>query len=188
MADRMTEYNGTKNLLAAAMKKLMKKKSFEKISISDICEECGMNRKSFYYHFKDKYDLVNWIFYVDFLENVSVTSFENEWDLLVAICNLFYNERDFYKSALKIEGQNSFRDFLYEMLTPFVAYFVRDLFNTQNQEFFVTFFCDAFLVAILRWFSMKNEPEPEEFVRQLQEVLWTAADRVVENRKNSMEK
>ena len=29
-----------------------------------------MNRKSFYYHFRDKYDLVNWIFYVDFIERM----------------------------------------------------------------------------------------------------------------------
>ena len=42
--------------------------SFEKISVSDICERCGMNRKSFYYHFKDKYDLVNWIFDTEFVE------------------------------------------------------------------------------------------------------------------------
>ena len=58
----MADSNSTKSALADAMKKLMVCKSFAKISISDLCEECGLNRKSFYYHFKDKYDLVNWIF------------------------------------------------------------------------------------------------------------------------------
>ena len=48
------------------MKKLMKEKPFAKISVIDICEGCGMNRKSFYYHFKDKYDLVNWNFLYGF--------------------------------------------------------------------------------------------------------------------------
>ena len=58
----MADSNITKNALAVSMKKLMEKKPFSKISVGDICEDCGMNRKSFYYHFKDKYDLVNWIF------------------------------------------------------------------------------------------------------------------------------
>ena len=76
----MADSNSTKSALADAMKKLMVRKSFAKISISDLCEECGLNRKSFYYHFKDKYDLVNWIFYVDFLTNMGGKNFENEWD------------------------------------------------------------------------------------------------------------
>ena len=59
----MSDSNLTKNALAASMKKLMREKPFDKISVSDICIDCGINRKSFYYHFRDKYDLVNWIFY-----------------------------------------------------------------------------------------------------------------------------
>ena len=56
----MPDSNITKNALASAMKSLMERKSFSKISVGDICELCQMNRKSFYYHFKDKYDLVIW--------------------------------------------------------------------------------------------------------------------------------
>ena len=108
----MADSNSTKSALADAMKKLMVCKSFAKISISDLCEECGLNRKSFYYHFKDKYDLVNWIFYVDFLTNMGGKNFENEWDVLVAVCNIFYQNKAFYQSALRIEGQNSFKDYL----------------------------------------------------------------------------
>ena len=57
----MADSNITKKALAGALKELMDTKPFQKISVSDICERCQMNRKSFYYHFKDKYDLMNWI-------------------------------------------------------------------------------------------------------------------------------
>lgn len=174
----MADANSTKGALAEAMKKLMVCKPFSKISISDLCEECGLNRKSFYYHFKDKYDLVNWIFYVDFLTNMSGKNFENEWDVLVSICNIFYQNREFYQRALKIEGQNSFKEYFYEMLEPVVAFFVKDLFQVQNQELFETFFCDAFLTAVLRWFSMESELEPEAFVEELKEVLYSAAEKI----------
>ena len=55
----MADSSITKNALAMALKQLMKTQGFDKISVSEICKECGMNRKSFYYHFRDKYDLVN---------------------------------------------------------------------------------------------------------------------------------
>jgi len=76
----MPDSNITKKALAMAMKELMEQIPFSKISVSDICEKCGMNRKSFYYHFKDKYDLVNWIFDVEFFQAVHV----RDYNLVVA--------------------------------------------------------------------------------------------------------
>ena len=67
--------NATKQAFADALRKLLEQKPFAKISVSHICEECGMNRKSFYYHFKDKYDLVNWIFDTEITKIFS----EEEW-------------------------------------------------------------------------------------------------------------
>ena len=63
----MADSNITKKALADALKELMDTKPFHKISVSDICERCQMNRKSFYYHFKDKYDLMNWIYDTEFI-------------------------------------------------------------------------------------------------------------------------
>ena len=49
------------------LRELMMELFFEKINVAQICERCNMNRKSFYYHFKDKYDRVNWIFDTEFI-------------------------------------------------------------------------------------------------------------------------
>ena len=66
----MPDSNITKKALAQTMKELMAKQPFSKISVGDICDACGMSRKSFYYHFRDKYDLVNWIFDTEFLQSI----------------------------------------------------------------------------------------------------------------------
>ena len=52
----------TKLWIADAMKRLLVKKPLEKIFVTDICKEAGIERPTFYYHFKDKYDLMAWIF------------------------------------------------------------------------------------------------------------------------------
>ena len=51
----------TKRALEASLKKLLLQKPLNKITINDITEDCGVNRMTFYYHFKDIYDLVDWI-------------------------------------------------------------------------------------------------------------------------------
>ena len=48
----------TKKILFETLIKLMKQKNFEKIKISDICEESLINRSTFYAHYEDKYDLL----------------------------------------------------------------------------------------------------------------------------------
>lgn len=50
----------TKRALEASLKNLLLKKPLNKITINDITEDCGMNRMTFYYHFQDIYDLVEW--------------------------------------------------------------------------------------------------------------------------------
>lgn len=44
----------------ASLKNLLLQKPLHKITISDIADDCGINRMTFYYHFKDIYDLVEW--------------------------------------------------------------------------------------------------------------------------------
>ncbi len=50
----------TKRALERSLKNLLLQKPLTKITINDIAEDCGINRMTFYYHFKDIYDLVEW--------------------------------------------------------------------------------------------------------------------------------
>lgn len=50
----------TKRALEASLKHLLAKKPLDKITINDIAEDCGISRMTFYYHFKDIYDLIEW--------------------------------------------------------------------------------------------------------------------------------
>ena len=53
--------NITKHALAESLKKLLLKKPLNKITINDLTTDCGISRMAFYYHFKDIYDLVEWV-------------------------------------------------------------------------------------------------------------------------------
>ena len=50
----------TKRALEASLKKLLLERPLDKITVTDIAEDCGINRMTFYYHFKDIVDVVEW--------------------------------------------------------------------------------------------------------------------------------
>ncbi len=52
----------TKHLLAQSLKELMAEKPLDKITVKEIVNRCGVNRQTFYYHFRDIYDLLDWLF------------------------------------------------------------------------------------------------------------------------------
>ena len=160
----MPDSSITEKALAAALKRLMADRPLPKISVGDICEACSMNRKSFYYHFKDKYDLVNWIFYTEFVERLLDASVQDSASFLTSVCEYFYANRAFYVNALEQTGQNSFSDYFAEMMSPVILTHYTDVVGDDDaHDFYTTFYTDAFLCAIKRWLR-DGSMTPERFV------------------------
>ena len=176
----MPDSSITKKALAAAIKELMAERPLNKISVGDICEQCSMNRKSFYYHFRDKYDLVNWIFYVDFIERMEWSSCRNEWDMLEALCSHFYRERLFYQNALQVEGQNSFREYFCGMLRPVLMLLTQNLVEEgRKKEFYIAFLCEGVLGELVYWLREGSKITPEEFVEDLHDISLGLARKII---------
>jgi len=173
----------TKKAMASSLKELMTTTPFEKISIAQICTSCGMNRKSFYYHFKDKYDLLNWIFDTDFSkfkwDNAVSFSYNDRKEFLVDIYNQFFEDRGFYRKALRIEGQNSFYDHLRERIYPLLKERITFAFNNENvDEFYINFFTDALFGTIVRWLTDKDPIAPSQLLSKLDRLFQDTASAV----------
>lgn len=176
----VADSNITKRALAAALRELMDEEPFEKIQVAHICERCDMSRKSFYYHFKDKYDLVNWIFDTDIIPVVrrAIVSEQHViWRQLVAeSCEYFYENRQFYRKALKIKGQNSlidhFRDFIQPILKLRLSELVGDL---ADDAFTVDFFTDAVVCSLVRWMLADVCEPADAFVEKLFTLIHRSA-------------
>lgn len=162
----MADSGITKKALAAALKQELKEKPFTKISIGDICAHCRMNRKSFYYHFHDKYELTNWIFESEFLSSPPVS--DDPWQNMEQLCLYFYDNRDFYRKVLRIKGQNSFGEYFHTLC--FDA-FCRTFRGRDRADFCAVFYADASLCAIERWLSERDCMLPHDFVAHLRSCI-----------------
>lgn len=71
----------TKRALEEALKRLLLEKPLSKITIQDLADECGISRMTFYYHFKDIYDLVEWSFVEDANAIFQVAPSTESWEM-----------------------------------------------------------------------------------------------------------
>ncbi|MCI8326468.1 MAG: TetR family transcriptional regulator, partial [Lachnospiraceae bacterium] len=85
----------TKEKIAAAVKDLMRQKSIRKITVQDIMDETGMKRQSFYYHFQDIYDVLEWICSRELIYKVDVGTTFEEW--LMDLMETIEADRSFYR-------------------------------------------------------------------------------------------
>lgn len=182
----IADSNITKRALAAALKELMEEIPFTKISINDICEKCDMNRKSFYYHFKDKYDLINWIFDTEYIAVARKKSYERKIDILVDLCGYFYDNQKFYRNVLQIRGQNSFLEHFHEMLCAAAVVRLEEIFNGQEiPELYINLVADAFVCAIIRWLGDKSPMPPEQFALLIKNYVFGISNAVDQLKNNS---
>ena len=176
----MPDSNITKRALSAAMKELMAERPMEKIRIGDIVERCNMNRQSFYYHFRDKYDLVNWIFYTEFFADIQRSFDKPGWELMEKMCQFFYENRTFYTNALQVRGQNSFSEYFNEVMHPLILARFDDIFaDDPDRDFYATFLADSIRVTITRWLLEGAKLPPERFIELLKKAVTGLAYKIV---------
>lgn len=176
----MPDSNITKRALSAAMKELMAERPMEKIRIGDIVERCNMNRQSFYYHFRDKYDLVNWIFYTEFFADIQRSFDKPGWELIEKMCQFFYENRTFYTNALQVRGQNSFSEYFNEVMHPLILARFDDIFaDDPDRDFYATFLTDSIRVTITRWLLEGAKLPPERFIELLKKAVTGLAYKIV---------
>lgn len=165
----------TKRAIAEAFKDLLAGASFEQIRVGEICAASGRNRKSFYYYFEDKYDLICWIFDTELIAGLRDTLLREDMDfreVSLYVLHYFYENRTIYRKILPIRGQNSFREHFGEMLGGFVR--ERMGFpsgDNRLQRFCTDFYTDAILLAIEKWLTASPTVPPEEFLSQLRACL-----------------
>lgn len=171
----------TKKIFADTLKNLMVSIPFAKISVGDITKECGMNRNSFYYHFQDKYELLNWIFLTEITREINTSEMSeiSRWELLDLISEYFYKNNVFYKNALSYDGQNSFAEYLREFLKNLLEIRLEDVLEEDKdmefKEFFLDFLLDAITSAIVRWIKSGAGRPPARFTKMMRKAITEGA-------------
>ena len=171
----MADSGITKKALATALLELMEAESISQITIGEICKKCDMNRKSFYYHFKDKYDLIVWIYDTDIEMSSKSRTYTDIWDFLMNTCSVLDKKRKFYRKAFELNGENSLKNHFGEALAPVIRKTLAEKAETvEDTEVYMEFIKDAFVTAVEKWLNKKEPVSSKSFVDSLKESLLIA--------------
>ena len=178
MQYEVTSYN-TKKMLADSLKRIMRKKKFSKVTISEIVEDCGVNRKTFYYHFTDVYDLLKWIFEneaVDVLKHYNLTRDYEETILFV----MDYVEKNDYviNCAYDSLGRDEMKRFLYADFIEVVSRIIHTAeegcsvyLDADYRTFLCEFYTEALAGILIDWIKHRAERNRQQVVQYLSETL-----------------
>ncbi len=147
----------TERALAASLKKLLEKKTLDKITVKDITDACGVNRQTFYYHFHDVYDLVEWILMEEAEKFRS--QYEREEDLKVLVSKLterLTENRSFIINTFYSVNRRQLEKFLQDLVRPALkniaaGYAEGRHISQEDQEFVVNIFDFALIGLVTEW-------------------------------------
>lgn len=103
--------NAIDMVLAESLIELSTKKPIEKITIKEITDKAGVIRPTFYNHFQDKYELIEWIINHELLEPIRpLIDAGMVFEAIVLMLTNVSANVTFYKKALRMEGPVTFND------------------------------------------------------------------------------
>ena len=169
--------SSTKNALASALKKMMEVKPIDKITVKDLVEICNVNRQTFYYHFDDVYDLLEWVFEEDANRVLPKEVIYENWkqDVMQWFEYLRANSSfalNVYNSNNRLYMLRYIKDRLQNCIRSF-ADIVSDGMNIDKQdyEFVIEFYANGVVGIISRWLDLGMPPtrvqDRDRFLRML---------------------
>lgn len=157
-------------LLAESFKKLACKTPIDKITIKEITDKAGVIRPTFYNHFQDKYELLEWIIRTEILD--PVIPLLQEGRLREGLIRIFTNlqeDKDFYTKVVRLEGQNSCesitRNFIKEILFSFINEKAGNKIAAQKGltvDLIAEYFAQSITFVIIKWLKLDMSFSPEQ--------------------------
>lgn len=163
----------TKRALEASLKKLLLQKPLNKITINDITEDCGVNRMTFYYHFKDIYDLVDWIMVEDAakaLENKP--TFDTWTEAFLDILRQVQENKVLVMNVYRSISREQVEQYLYKLLDPMLREFMERgmqgiTVQDDDVQFIVDFYKYALVGMALEWIRKDMKEDPVRMTERL---------------------
>lgn len=167
----------TKRALEQSLKNLLQQKPLSKITISDITEDCGISRMTFYYHFKDIYDLVEWACAEDAARALQNKKTYDTWQQgFVQIFHAVRENKVFVMNVYRCVNREQVEKYLVPLTDQLIMGVITEraagmTVRKADQQFIAQVYSYAFVGIMLDWIRDDMRADPEELVNRLAMVI-----------------
>lgn len=146
----------TEHELALALKTMMSEMPLDDISVTTLTKKCGINRKTFYYHFHDIYDLLTLVFLDESIEGTEKTKDINQ--LMKVIFDYYTKNNKFIDATLNSAGKELVQEFIYNnCYTNFLRYVSATTdgkkLHINDRKYIARFYAFAYSNSIIYYLS-----------------------------------
>ena len=181
MTHAVTSMN-TKRALARSLRNAMEKKPFSKITVTEIITDCGVNRKTFYYHFQDIYALLKWMVKQDAVEVVKnfdpVADFE---EAISFVMNYVEENNHLITCAYDSIGHDVVKSFFYSDFIALMGSFIEAKekklnmrFDEKYRAFLSKFYTEALSGMLMDWIRDRECVDKDVVIEHISKTLTTS--------------
>ena len=177
----------TKKAIAYTFKDLLKEKPFNKITVNDIACQCNINRQTFYYHFQDIPDLVEWIC-IDDVDHLIKKKEEYEtWeDKFLIVFKIMLEEKIFVENIYHSVSREVLRTNLYRLVYPIIYDEITKKskgkgLREEDKKFITNFYKYAFVSIVFEWIDKDMYENPEMIVLKVSHLVTGTIDHAVQS-------
>lgn len=178
----------TKKALSASLKKLMEHKKISKISVSEIVLDCGVNRKTFYYHFSDIYALLKWTLEqetVEVLKGFDLLS--NPKEAIEFVINYVDKNNHILNCAYDSMGRDEMKRFFHSDFYDFILSIIGEVEIEKNiflpadfKNYMADFYTNALVGVLIDYFQQNTEKNHDLVAEHTLFILKTSLPHVIE--------
>lgn len=167
----------TKRALEASLKNLLLLKPLDKITINDIAEDCGINRMTFYYHFKDIYDLVEWTCVEDASKALEGKKTYDTWQQgFLQIFEAVLANKPFIMNVYHSVSREQVEIYLYKLVYGLTIGVVNEkstgmTIRDEDKKFIADFYKYAFVGLMLDWIKNGMKDDPHLIIDRLESLV-----------------
>ena len=178
MKHEVTSMN-TKKSLANSLRKAMEKKTFSKITVSEIIADCGVNRKTFYYHFQDIYALLKWMLEQDAIEVVKKFDLIVDYEEAITFVMNYVESNDhLINCAYDSIGHDHVKSFFYSDFISLVANLISSAeekmgkyLDGDYKRFLGKFYTEALSGMMMDWIKDREEWNREKVIKYISDTI-----------------
>lgn len=167
----------TKADLAESLKKVLEHKPLDKITITDLTNDCGVNRQTFYYHFRDIYDLIEWMYLTKANEAIGKNKTYDTWEEgMLDMCEVMLASKSFVLKTYHSRVQEYLIPLLIKLSYNLMYGVVNELSKDyviveKDKKFIADFYKFGFAGLIYTWVDEGMEADPHDFVQELEYLI-----------------
>lgn len=169
--------NMTKELFSNALKIHIKVKPINKITIQELSTECGLSRRTFYRHFQDIYDLLEWSYQTEIKNKIEPYMDFDHWQKgLLDLFDYFYSNKETSISIIKYSRREYLEKFLNSILMESIKPIMEQephYINLPNDKknFLLKFYTLSFTTLLINWIEEGMKESPEKIIDSVWKIL-----------------